>query len=210
MEIQLDERIRAVFDALHERRARESELANELSREEFGARIDEFMLPVGPEAGAFLYLLAISAGASRFLELGTSVGYSTLWMAAAARRNGGHVTSLDTSANKTAQAQDNLAQAGLAERVTCHTTDALAYLAGTDERYDFVLIDIWKDMYVPSLEAVAPLLLPGGIILADNMTFPESAQQHAQAYRARVQSMTDFDSMLVPIGNGLEFSRRRP
>ena len=210
MEIQLDERIHAVFDALHARRLRESELAKSLSREEFGARIDEFMLPVGPEAGAFLYLLATSQGASRFLELGTSVGYSTLWIAAAARRNGGHVTSLDTSANKTAQARENLAQAGLADQVSCRTTDALAYLAETDERYDFVLIDIWKDMYVPALEAVAPLVLPGGIILADNMTFPESAHAHAEAYRERVQSLGGFDSLLVPIGNGLEFSRRRP
>ena len=207
--MQLDERVAAVLAQMDDRRSREGELARSLSREEFYKRIDEFMLAVGPEAGRFMYLLALAAGARNILELGTSVGYSTLWLAAAASHNGGRVTTLDSSPRKHEQARNYLADAGLDSQVTCITADGQEFLQSTEESFDFVLIDIWKNLYVPCYEALLPHLSPGGIILADNMTFPESAHAEAEAYRKRVRETPGMESVLVPIGNGIEFSRHQ-
>jgi predicted O-methyltransferase YrrM len=72
-----------------------------------------------------------------------------------------------------------------------------------------VLIDLWKDLYVPVFELLHPKLAPGALVIADNMTYPESALAHAQAYRERVQKAAGMSSVLLPVGNGLELSRYR-
>ena len=70
---------------------------------------------------------------------------------------------------------------------------------------DFVLVDLWKDLYVPCLEAFFPKLNPGAIVVADNMLYPGG--EEVQRYSRAVRAMPGMTSILVPVGNGLEISR---
>ena len=154
-------------------------------------------------------LLVKEAEASRILEVGGSYGYSTTWLAEAARAIGGKVISLELRAAKTEYARAQLARAGLDGYVEFRIGDALASLAQLPGPFDFVLIDLWKDLYVPVFELLHPKLAPGALIVADNMLHPESARMHASAYRERVRAATDMSSVLLAVGNGLELSRYR-
>jgi predicted O-methyltransferase YrrM len=170
---------------------------------------DDLLLSVGREAGIMLYLLATGAQSRRILELGSSFGYSTVWLGAAARSTGGKVISLELKENKIEHARQALTRAGLSTRVEFHAGDCLESLRNLPGPFDFVLLDVWKDLYVPCFELVHPKLSPGGVICADNMIEPESARAHAEAYRARVRKAGDMDSVLVNVGNGIEISRKR-
>ncbi len=174
-----------------------------------GANLDDLLLSVGREAGMLLYLLATGAQARRILELGTSYGYSTVWLGAAARATGGKVQSLELKDYKIEHARDALTRAGLSTRVEFHAGDCLDTLQSLPGPFDFVLLDVWKDLYLPCFELVHPKLAPGGVICADNMLIPESVRPQAEAYRARVRQAGDLDSVLVEVGNGIEISRKR-
>jgi len=171
--------------------------------------MDRFMLPVGREAGRLLNLLVKLGGCRRILEVGSSVGYSTVWLAEGAAANGGHVVSTESLAVKHREARDNLAEAGLLGQVELHTGDALATIRRHAGPFDFALIDLWKNLYVPSLRAMAPKLAPGALIAADNMLVPVSARRSAGIYRRYVAGQTDLETVLVPIANGIELSRKR-
>jgi predicted O-methyltransferase YrrM len=171
--------------------------------------LDDLLLSVGREAGTLLYLLATGGQARRILELGTSYGYSTVWLGAAARATGGKVLSLELKDFKIEHARQALTRAGLSTRVEFHAGDCLESLKTLPGPFDFVLLDVWKDLYLPCFELVHPKLAPGGVICADNMIMPESARPHADAYRKRVREAGDMDSVLVNVGNGIEISRKR-
>ena len=173
------------------------------------AHRDDLLLSVGRPAGMLLYLLATGAHSKRILELGSSYGYSTVWLGAAARTTGGKVLSLELKENKIEHARQALTRAGLSSRVEFHAGDCLDTLRALPGPFDFVLLDVWKDLYVPCFELVHPKLAPGGIIAADNMLLPESVRQQAEAYRARVRAAGDMDSVLIQVGNGIEISRKR-
>ena len=171
--------------------------------------LDDLLLSVGREAGTLLYLLATGAGSRRILEIGSSYGYSTVWLAAAARTTGGKVQSLELKDFKIEHARQALTRAGLSSRVEFHQGDCLETLQALSGPFDFVLLDVWKDLYVPCFELLHPKLARGGVICADNMLMPESARPHADAYRKRVRAAGDLDSVLVEVGNGIELSRKR-
>ena len=174
-----------------------------------GTNLDDLLLSVGREAGILLYLLATGAQSKHILELGSSYGYSTVWLGAAARQTGGKVMSLELKEFKIEHARQALTRAGLSSRVEFYVGDCLDSLRTLPGPFDFVLLDVWKDLYLPCFELVHPKLAPGGVIVADNMLFPESARPHADAYRQRVRATSDMDSVLVEIGNGIEISRKR-
>jgi predicted O-methyltransferase YrrM len=171
--------------------------------------LDELLLSVGREAGILLYLLATGAQSKRILELGSSYGYSTVWLGAAARATGGKVQSLELRDYKIEHARQALTRAGLSTRVEFHAGDCLETLKTLPGPFDFVLLDVWKDLYLPCFELVHPKLAPGAIICADNMLIPEAVRPQAEAYRARVRQAGDLDSILIEVGNGIEISRRR-
>jgi predicted O-methyltransferase YrrM len=200
---------RAVMEEYEARAAREDELWKTLSAPEFGRRRDEMLLPVGRAAGVLLNLLIREGGAKRILEVGSSYGYSTHWLADGARAVAGHVTSLELLAPKTDYARERLSRAGLAGFVEFRIGDALSALRALPGPFDFVLIDLWKDLYVPVFELLYPKLALGAIVVADNMLFPDNVLVHAQAYRARVRAAPEMSSVLLAVGNGLEVSRYR-
>lgn len=199
----------AVVEDYEERARREEVLWDSLSEEDVRQRLDEFLLPVGRAAGTLINMIVREGSLRRILEVGSSYGYSTTWLAQAARAIDGKVTSLELRAAKAEYARTQLARAGLEGCVEFRVGDALASLAQLPGPFDFVLLDIWKDLYVPAFDLLRPKLAPGAILVADNMLFPESAQPHARAYRERVRSSPDMTSVLLAVGNGLEVSRLR-
>lgn len=203
----LDPAVQAVIEDYEARARAEEQIWSALSAEEFGRRRDEMLLPVGRAAGTLMNLIIKESGARRILEVGSSYGYSTTWLAEAARAVGGKVISLELKTPKTEYARAQLARAALDSFVEFRVGDALTSLAALPGPFDFVLIDLWKDLYVPVFERLYPKLAQAAIIVADNMLQPESARAHARAYRERVRAARDMSSVLLEVGNGLEVSR---
>jgi predicted O-methyltransferase YrrM len=198
---------RAVIEEYEVRADREEALVETLSAEEMGRRRDEMLLPVGRAAGTLLNLLIREGGAKRILEVGSSYGYSTHWLADGARAVDGRVISLELHAPKTDYARERLNRSGLARFVEFRLGDALDSLRALPGPFDFALIDLWKDLYVPAFELLYPKLAPGALVVADNMLLPKSVRAHAQAYRDRVRAAPQISSVLLQVGNGLEVSR---
>lgn len=174
------------------------------------ARLDEFLLPVGPEVGWFLHSLILAARPARVLELGTSYGYSTLFLADAVAQVGGTLVTMDLADYKQAEARRMLAKAGLPDVVDFRLGDAVAMIGADAGSFDFVLLDIWKDLYVSCLNAFYPKLSDGAIVAADNVIHPPSARGSARAYRAAIHALPDMQTTLLAIGNGIELSVRWP
>jgi predicted O-methyltransferase YrrM len=170
------------------------------------ARRDDFLLPVGEEVGRFLHALIIARGAKVIVELGTSYGYSTLFLADAARQTGGKVHSFELSADKQDYARAQLAAGGLVDYVEWHLGDAVALLDEISDGVEFVLIDLWKDLYIPCFEKLYPKLANNGVIAADNMLEPAMSRPDAEAYRSVVRACADLQTVLLPIGSGIELS----
>lgn len=181
-----------------------------ISREQSLAKIDDYLLPVGPETGRLMNDLIKAAGSQLIVEVGSSYGYSTLWLAEAARETGGRVISMELHGGKIAYAKGLLREVDLEDVVTFVEGDALASLEAMTGPVDFVLIDLWKDLYIPCFDRLRPLLADGAMIVADNMIFPPDNKANAIAYRNRVLADERIDSVLLPIGSGIELSRVTP
>jgi predicted O-methyltransferase YrrM len=199
----VDSRVEAVL-AEYEKRA-----ADENARQAAGEKIpiDELLITIGRPVATFLTVLIKETKARSILELGTSYGNSTVWLAEAARATDGHVVSLDIAGYKQEYARGMLERAGLSEFVELRTCDAVGELERMDGPFDFILVDLWKDLYVPCLERFYPKLSAGALVAADNMIYPPEAQEHAQRYRQAVRAKAGIESMLLPIGHGIELSR---
>jgi len=203
----LDAAVWAVLADYEARAEREEKLWEALGPEEAERRIDELLLPVGRATGTLLNLLAKEAGARRILEVGSSYGYSTVWLAEAARAVHGKVVSLELRREKTEYALAQLERCGLAAYVEFRVGDALASLPELPGLFDLVLIDLWKNLYVPVFELLHPKLAPGALVIADNMLEPASTRPYAHAYRHAVHAARDMSSVLLAVGNGIEVSR---
>jgi predicted O-methyltransferase YrrM len=205
----LDPAFLAVIRDYEARAQREDALIGSLTQPELRRRRDELLLPVGRPAAVLLNLLIKESKAIRILEVGSSYGYSTQWLAEGAQAVGGKVTSLELRATKAEYATAQLQRAGLAGRVEFLIGDALASLRLLPGPFDFVLIDLWKDQYVPVWELLQGKLAPGALVVADNMISPASAHPEVRAYRERVRATAHISSVLLCVGNGLELSRYR-
>jgi predicted O-methyltransferase YrrM len=201
----VDAKLQALLTRYHARIADENRLAKS-DPASFSRRRDEFLLAVGPEVGWLMHALIIGRGAKRILELGTSYGYSTAFLADAARQTGGRVYTMDVAAHKQQYARTQLEEAGLLPQVEWLLGDATQLLKTLEGPFDFVLLDLWKNLYVPCLDLFYGKLAQHAVIVADNMLFPEAARADAEAYRAAVKVKENLQSVLLPIGNGIELS----
>ena len=203
-----DPRVAEVFAQYDARHKAELEATRDLPTGAFGARRDEFLLPVGADVGAFLRALAVGRRPRRILELGTSYGYSTLFLADAARQCGAEVVTVDLDPAKQAYARERLDQAGLGGFVEFRCGDALEVVAADQGEWDLVLLDIWKDLYLPCFEAVYPRLAEEGVIVSDNMIYPEGARDAVRRLRAAIRAKGDLQTVLLPLGSGIELTVR--
>ena len=167
----------------------------------------ELYIPVSPEGGRLLYTLIRASRPATVVEFGTSFGISTIHLAAAVRDNGaGRVVSTELNAAKAAQARANLAEAGLSEWVTILQGDARQTLATVDAPVGFVLLDGWKNLYLPVLRLLEPRLTPGALILADDTV---SMAEQMPDYLAYVRDPAHgYLSIPFPESDGLEITCR--
>ncbi|MDM9379244.1 class I SAM-dependent methyltransferase [Chlorogloeopsis sp. ULAP01] len=162
-------------------------------------------IPISREQGKFLYLMARSVGAKRVVEFGTSFGVSTIYLAAAVRDNQGEVVvGTEFEPSKHERAVANLAEAGLSQVTDIRLGDALETLRDVPEPVDLVLLDGWKDLYIPILELLKPKLRSGSVVLADNIfTFKKTLRPYVEYMRS---GKNGFESMTLTIGAGFEYS----
>jgi caffeoyl-CoA O-methyltransferase len=158
---------------------------------------------VHPDSGRLLYVLALAKEAKRIVEIGTSHGYSTLWLAAAAKVNGGRVVTCDINPERIAAARQNFADAGLADMIEILEGDARETLRGRSEPVDLLFIDSEKSYYETFFDAVYQRLVKGGMVVADNAV---SHQDELEDYISYVENHPNLESARVPIGRGLEIS----
>lgn len=169
---------------------------------------DEFVLPVGEEVAQLCVDLVVGRRAQILVELGTSYGFSTLFLAEAARRTGGLLHTYEIHPAKQEYAQRQIAAAGLSDHVKWLLGDAVTLLATQPGPVDFVLLDLWKDLYIPCLDAFYPKLAANGVIVADNMLYPEFSRPEGIAYRAAVRALPEMEAVLLPIGQGIDLACR--
>lgn len=165
---------------------------------------DRRLRAVGPNTGQLINILARSLKAPAILELGTSYGYSTIWLAEAARASGGRVITMELYDYKAEHAREMAQAAGLADHVDYRVGDAVQLISSLESSVDFVLVDLWKDLYLPCLAAILPKLNPGAILIADNIG---PNRDDTRSYVQAVRAMPEMASLFLPVGQGLEISR---
>lgn len=158
------------------------------------------MLNITRDTGEFLAVLVHATNARRILEIGTSNGYSTLWLAGAARATGGSVSTVEFSPFKLELAAANFARSGLASHIAQIHDDAGRVLAGAaDAAYDLIFLDSERGEYCGWWADLRRTLRPGGLLVVDNAT---SHAAEMAPFMAGVRADADFACSLVPVGNG--------
>jgi caffeoyl-CoA O-methyltransferase len=190
----LDDRVRAVLARLEEEDAREG--AEGMPREQRARAI-------APTTGRLLFALVAPNAGCEVLEIGASRGYSTIWLAAAARILGGNVVSLEHDPAKCEAWRRNVGDAGLEEWTDLIEGDAFTTLERLEEPFDVVFLDAEKDDYESLFALVRPKLEPGAVVVADNVL---SHVDTLAAYSAARQADPTLSSVTVPLDRGLELS----
>ncbi|OBH15809.1 O-methyltransferase [Mycobacterium sp. E3247] len=164
-------------------RQRHGDFDRPMTAQERADAMSEFYIPVTPEAGRLLYALVRATRPATVVEFGMSFGISAVHLASAVRDNGsGRVVTTELNEAKIAAAKKTFAQTGLDDVITVLEGDALATLAGLDGPVDFVLLDGWKDLYLPVIELLEPRLSIGALVVADNTSAADT-----QPYLDRVR-----------------------
>lgn len=179
------------------------------------ARAKEDPLPIIPLATARLLSFLVAAiRAERILEIGTAIGYSTIWLARAAQRHGGHVTTIEISERLAEEAQENIERAGLMEAVTILIGDAERIVPRLTDPFDLIFQDGAKRLYPRLLSDCLRLLRKGGLLVADDALFPvmEVGEAWAEAvhrYNEMIFARHDLESVILPVGDGVAVSLKR-
>ncbi|ACM07320.1 MULTISPECIES: O-methyltransferase [Thermomicrobium] len=189
-----DERARRVLDRLAEQDAAERAL---------GLPQEQRIRALTPATGAFLYGVLLALRPPLIFEAGSAVGYSTIWLALAARAYGGRVIGSEIRPERVAAANANLAAAGLQDVAVVLEGDA-AELVRQYERIDFLFLDAEKDDYGRLFLAAFDRVVPGGLIVADNVV-----SHDCRAYQEFVRSRSDVLTITIPFERGLEWTIKR-
>jgi predicted O-methyltransferase YrrM len=190
----LDDRVRTVLARL------EAEDADERAR---GVPREQRSRQVARTTGQFLFALVAPQADCEVLEIGGSRGYSTIWLAAAARHLGGRVLSLEHDGGKIEAWRRNVERAGLAEWAHLVEGDAFETLPEIDDVFDLVFLDAEKEMYERLFELARTKLEPGAVVIADNVL---SHEETLGAYSRARQADPTLESVTVPLDRGLELS----
>lgn len=176
---------------------------------------------VTPTVGNYLSLLVHMSKAQSILEIGTAIGYSTIWLARAAEETGGHVTTIDLNKDRLARSIDYFKRAGLEERITTLEGDARKILPTLESKFDFVFIDAAKGEYLDYLHHIYPLIAPEGLLVVDNVLFrgwvvpgsdfPPKYDRMVGGLRHFLQDLCQnpgFSTTVLPFGDGVSVSRK--
>ena len=168
-----------------------------------GTQMLQCLRQIPPETGKFIALLAASAPKGQYVEIGTSAGYSTLWLALACRAAGKSITTFEILDEKAKLARETFSLTNVNDVVTFVHGDALEHLPNC-KNVAFCFLDAEKEIYSECYEAIIPNMVPGGILVADN------AISHEDPLRPMLnRALTDnrVDSLIVPIGCGVLLCR---
>jgi caffeoyl-CoA O-methyltransferase len=166
---------------------------------------------VGPAVARVLQQLALMINARNIFELGSAIGYSTIWWAQAVGEKG-RVMYTDGDPKNAERARRYFDRAGVANRVTIHNGDALEVLSEQKEQYDIIFNDVDKEDYPRVLRLVPPRLRKGGLFIADNVLWSGRVAQknpkeaHTKAileFNRLLYASKDFYTTILPIRDGL-------
>jgi predicted O-methyltransferase YrrM len=160
---------------------------------------------IPPETGRFLCLLAASSPAGAWIEIGTSAGYSTLWLALAARERELTITTFEIMTSKSEIASATFAAAGVGDVVILVEEDFLNYVDRLGD-IAFCFLDAEKEIYGACYEAVVPRMVPGGLLVADNAI---SHQDSLKPMLDAALSDPRVDALVLPLGKGELVCRKR-
>ena len=183
---------------------RELEIQDERDRDD-GTPHLERLRQITPDTGRFIALWAASAPAGEMIEIGTSAGYSALWLAQACRLRGGRLTTFEILPDKARLARETFARTGVNDVVRLVEGNFLDHV---DEFRDvaFCFLDAEKDVYEACYDAVVPKMVPGAVLIADNAT---SHRDDLQPMLDRVLADERVDAMIATVGKGELVCRRR-
>jgi predicted O-methyltransferase YrrM len=189
----LDDRVRAVLARLEDEDRREREQ---------GVPAAQRSRQVAPATGRFLFAVIAPQSPVEVLEIGGSRGYSTIWLASAARILGGSVLSLESDPVKCEAWRANVEEAGLTEWAELVEGDAFETLAAIEDVFDVVFLDAEKADYEALFALAREKVEPGALVIADNVL----SHEELHAYSAARQADSSLLSVTVPLDRGLELS----
>jgi predicted O-methyltransferase YrrM len=172
---------------------------------------------VGPAVGRLLFLLAQMNGAKRIFEMGSAIGYSTIWLARGAG-DGAEVHYSDGSVKNAERARGYFQRAGLADRIFVHVGVSQEKLAETPGEFDIIFIDVDKEQYPETLRQAVPRVRRDGLILTDNTLWSGRAARKAprsdeetrgiQEFNRMVYASKELFTVLLPIRDGFTICRK--
>lgn len=186
--------------------------------EEIEAYADQHRVPIiGPAVARLLYLLVQTSGAKRIFEMGSAIGYSTIWLARAAGPQA-EIFYTDGDPQNARRAQDYFRRAGVAKRILVQTGDALELVKTPSGKFDAIFIDVNKHQYPDALRAALPKLKKGGLILTDNTLWSGKAARPAAPDDKDTQGVKEFNRLiyaskdlfpvLIPLRDGFTVARK--
>ncbi|HEV2398840.1 MAG TPA: O-methyltransferase [Candidatus Sulfotelmatobacter sp.] len=185
--------------------------------EEMEAYASEHDVPiVGPAVASVLQQLALMINARTVFELGSAIGYSTVWWAQAVGENG-QVIYTDSDTKNAERARAYFARAGVAKRITLHVGDALEVLSEQKQEFDIIFNDVDKDDYPRVLRLVAPRLRKGGLFITDNVLWsgrvadknPDARTKAILEFNRKLYDSKDFYTTILPIRDGLAVALKK-
>lgn len=170
---------------------------------------------IGPACGRLLYLMAQIAGAKRIFEMGSAIGYSTIWFAQAVGPEG-EVYFTDGDPANAARARENFERAGVQGRIRVLTGDALELIGTVTGDFDIILIDIDKHQYPAALQKAVPRLRSGGLLITDNVLWSGRVTKPAkdpqtrgiQQFNKKTYTSKELFPVIVPLRDGVTVCRK--
>lgn len=175
----------------------------------------EHALPhIEEEIGFFLYDFIIAKSVKKILEIGTCLGYSTIFMASALKENGGRILTIEKNGDLFWRAKENILKADLSENVDMLCADACEVLPNLIQKYDLIFQDSQKSLYVEMLDSSIKLLNKEGVIIADDtllyLTNPyRNIKRSIYDYNSKVFANPNLESTIIPLGDGITISVRK-
>jgi caffeoyl-CoA O-methyltransferase len=172
---------------------------------------------VGPAVARVLQQLALMINARSVFELGSAIGYSTIWWAQAVGENG-RVIYTDGDSKNAERARSYFARAGVSDRITLHTGDALEVLSEQKQEFDIIFNDVDKDDYLRVLRLVAPRLRKGGLFITDNVLWSgrvaeknptDSRTKAIVEFNRKLHDSKEFYTTILPIRDGLAVALKK-
>jgi len=173
---------------------------------------EDRMLAITKETGELFNMILRIKKAKNMLEVGMSTGYSTVWCAEVIAEQSGKIITIEQNPSKIKRAKENFQKAGVTDTITIKEGLAMQILTELNlqqrykEFFDFVLIDADKENVIKYFDLIFPMVSVGGIIITDNMLYPEKFREHMKKFSDYLKKNSKLRTITSPIGNGEEIT----